>query len=125
MCIRDSYTYGVRHENGKWIIGDSQFEIETDDTILINGKRYKGTPGLYELVFMKHPKENVFNDSDLKAYKDILRDTNAHKQYYLANAQVNANRGVKYKRIISQLFPPKRTGQDVYKRQCVESSRLR
>ena len=33
------YTYGVRHENGKWMIGDSAFEIETDDTILISGKR--------------------------------------------------------------------------------------
>ena len=55
-------------------------------------------------------RENVFNDSYLKAYKDILRATNAHKHYYLANAQVNANRDVKYKRIISQLFPPKRTG---------------
>ena len=105
------YTYGVRHANGKWMIGDSLFEIETDDTILIDGKRrYKGTPGLYELVFMKHPNEKVYNDADLKAYKDILRTTNAHKHFYLASAQVNANRGVKYKRVISQLFPPKRTG---------------
>ena len=39
------YTYCVRHENGKWMIGDSPFEIETNDRILINGKRYKGTPG--------------------------------------------------------------------------------
>ena len=76
------YTYGVRHENGKWMIGDSQFEIDTDDSILINGKRYKGTPGLYELVFMKHPNENIYMESDMKAYKDILRNTNPHKQYY-------------------------------------------
>ena len=98
------YTYGVRHESGKWMIGDSPLEIETDDSIFINGKRYKGTPGLYELMFMKHPKENVYNEMDLNAYKDILRDTNAHKHHYLVNAQVNTNRGVKYKQIILSLI---------------------
>ena len=61
-------------------------------------------------MFMKYPKENVYNEMDLKAYKDILRATNAHKHHYLVNAQVNTNRGVKYKQIIPRLFPPKRTG---------------
>ena len=65
------YTYGVRHESGKLMIGDSPLEIETDDLIFINGKRYKGTQGLYELMFMKHPKEIVYNEMDLKADKDI------------------------------------------------------
>ena len=33
------YPYGVRHANGKWMIGDSPLEIETDDSIFINGNR--------------------------------------------------------------------------------------
>ena len=40
------YTYGVRHEGGKWMIGDSQVEIDGNDNFVINAVRYKGTPGL-------------------------------------------------------------------------------
>ena len=32
------------------------------------------------------------------------------RQVLFSKLKVNANKGVKYKRIISQLFPPKRTG---------------
>lgn len=97
------HTYGVRHENGKWMIGDSQLEIESNDYINIKGNQYKGTIGLYELLFMKFP-EDVYNKDDLEAYKSILITTNAHRQNYLANAKINANKGKKYKTIISSLF---------------------
>ena len=102
------YTYGVRYVDGKWMI--SPLEIDEDDNFIIKGVRYKGTPGLYELVFMKEPDEGVYNEADLTSYKAILIATNAHKHHYLASAQINSNRGTKYKKIISIMFPTKRTG---------------
>jgi hypothetical protein len=104
------HTYGVRNVQDKWMVGNSPLEInEDDDNFYIAGKRYRGTPGLYELLFMKHPDDRVYDELDLAAYKSILLNTNAHKHYYLPGAKVNTNKGSKYKDIISRLFPPGRT----------------
>jgi hypothetical protein len=104
------HTYGVRHEDGSWMVGDSTLEIDENDDFHVKGIRYKGTPGLYELMFMKHPDDDVYDRNDLSAYKSILLATNGHKQHYLPGAQVNTNRGVKYKEIISRLFKKKHRG---------------
>ena len=99
------HTYGVRNFDGKWMVGNSVLEIDDDDSLHIAGKRYTGTPGLYELLFMKHPDENVYNVNDLAAYKSILKDTNAHKHYYLPGARINTNKSYKYREVIAKLFP--------------------
>lgn len=101
------YTYGVRHEDDKWMIGDSLLEIDEEDNFHIKGIQYKGTPGLYELMFMKYPDKSKYDENDLQAYKSILEATNGHKLQYLPNTRINSNSGVKYKNVISQLFPPK------------------
>jgi len=33
---------------------------EQNNDIIIDGKRYDGIPGLYELIFMKFPNENMY-----------------------------------------------------------------
>lgn len=102
------HTYGVRHVNNKWMVGDTPLEIDqNDDDFYIGEKKYKGTPGLYELLFMKHPAR--YTKHDLKEYKSILAATNAHKQYHLPGANVIRNKSQKYKEIIAPLFPPSRT----------------
>lgn len=101
------HTYGVRNVQDKWMVGNSVLDINQDDSINIAGKVYRGTPGLYELLFMKNPNKNVYNEEDLAAYKTILSDTNAHKLYYLPGTKINTNRGMKYKEIIARLFPPR------------------
>lgn len=97
------HVYGVRHDDNKWMIGDSALEIDTTDDFHIKGVRYKGTPGLYELMFMREPKKTLYDANDLAAYRSILLATNAYKQNYVASAQVNSNKGYKYKQIISRL----------------------
>lgn len=68
--------FGVYHdlENEKFSIGDSLIDFEGDD-LKIKGVRYKGTPGLYELLFKNRPIGYSKNDS--KEYYDILKRTNA------------------------------------------------
>ena len=107
MCIRDS-----RNVADKWMVGNSVLEINQDDSFYIAGKRYRGTPGLYELMFMKEPNKSVYDENDLAAYKSILSDTNAHKHYHLPGAKINTNKGVKYREIIARLFPP-RSGRGI------------
>lgn len=54
------HTYSVRHEGNKWMFGKSTIEIDgDDDSLYIEDVYYTGTPGLYELLFMKHPLKKI------------------------------------------------------------------
>lgn len=75
------HRFGVYHniETDKFSIGDSDVIFEGPD-LRIKGVLYKGTPGLYELLFKNNPLG--FNKADEKEYNDILKRTNAlHVQH--------------------------------------------
>lgn len=97
-------TYGIRFnpDTQGWMIGDSAVEIDGHD-ILIGDRKYLGTNGLYQLLFMKNPED--YTDEDLLRYGTILRQTNAHKRGYKADGQINGNKSNKYRTIIKKLFP--------------------
>ena len=108
------HTYGVRHEDNQWMIGKSPIEIDGDDDSLhVEGIRYNGTPGLYELLFMKDPKKDIYNDEDLLAYKNILRATNAHRRDNDASGPLKASKSKKWTKIISPMFLTLRFGHGV------------
>lgn len=94
------YNYGVHHDvsTEKFKIGDKELTIDGKD-LIINNIRYAGTPGLYELVFKKHPIGHKPND--VNQYTDILKRTNAHRRNYLATGQIQGNKSWKYKNIIA------------------------
>lgn len=94
------HKYGVRHDptTEKFYIGNSQLYINGSD-IVVKNKTYKGTHGLYELLFKKDPK--FYTEDDERAYKEIVLKTNAHKRYYLSNKQVDGSKLRKYKDIIA------------------------
>lgn len=98
------HMYGIRYDSDGWKIGDTNVEIDGDDFI-IDGVRYRGSPGLYELMFLKIPNEKIYTQQDLNAYKSIILSTNAHKRRYMADERINSNRGYKYINVISKLFP--------------------
>lgn len=99
------HKYGIRHdaEIESFHIGNSRIHIDGNDLVLQNNnKRYKGTIGLYELLFKKAPKN--FDKYDLEAYREIILKTSAHKRYYQKNQQVDGSRLPKYTKIISPLI---------------------
>lgn len=96
--------YGIRIDNNKWMIGDKEIDIDEND-LIINGVRYTGTRGIYELLFMRIPDD--YTDEDLLKYRDILLATNAHRVDYLPKGKIKSNKSIKYKKIISTLFPPR------------------
>ena len=59
---------------------------------------YKGTTGLYELLFYKHPKG--YTKIDLDNYMDILKRTNVYIRNNDPNEQVQGSTDVKYLTII-------------------------
>jgi len=103
---RKFHTFGARMAENGLMIGDSKLDIDEHDNILINSKQYKGTKGLFELIFK--PKPSIYTKKDLIVFKKILEDTNAHRKNYSKNSDIHRNSSEKYKTIIATLFPPKR-----------------
>lgn len=103
------HRYGIRldPETEKFYIGDSQMHIDGSDVIVQN-KRFKGTQGLYELLFKKDPK--LFTQEDEKNYKQIILKTNAHRRNYQSNRQIVGSKSKKYTQIVAPLV----SGKGVY-----------
>lgn len=102
---RKYHVYGARLENNGLMIGDSEITVDNQDNLIIKGKSYKGTPGLFELIFKSKPEK--FTTTDLNRYKLICKLTNAHRKKYSHNCPLHRNKSLKYKNIIAKLFPSK------------------
>lgn len=96
--------YGIRVMEDDLKIGNADVEFE-DEKIIIGKFKYRGTRGLYELLFKKKPGK--FTYADAKNYKYILKDTNAHKVNYDATKKNAASRGFKYAEIIKPILEGK------------------
>lgn len=80
----------------------------SDADIKINDKVYKGTPGLYELLFKKHP--NMYTQEDKDAYRDILENSHVLHRNFNPKEQLRGNKSYKYNNIIKPLLE-QATGQ--------------
>ncbi|KYN27427.1 hypothetical protein ALC57_03191 [Trachymyrmex cornetzi] len=49
--------YDVYFDEKGTMLGNKKFDVDANDTIIIDGVRYEGTPGLYELIFKKIPND--------------------------------------------------------------------
>lgn len=103
---KNSHVFGARIENNALKIGSSELIFDDSDNIIINNKVFKGTPGLFELVFNTNPKQ--FSKKDLSNFKNICMETNVHRINYSQNKPIYRNTSKKYKHIILRLFPPRK-----------------
>jgi len=99
------HVYGARMTDRGLLMGNSKVEMDNDDNLLIGGKRYEGTKGLFELIFKQTPSK--YTAKDLKVFKKVCQETNVHKKHYSSDQPIHRNRSSKYTKIISVLFPPK------------------
>ena len=109
-------TYGVRLVDNKYKIGNQPIYFKANKVVQIgdagNKVSYKGTIGLYELLFKTHP--TYYTEDDLVKYKNILYQTSAHRLNYTPTNPINVNKSHKYKTIISQLFNGEHKGHGFY-----------
>lgn len=118
---RKYHVYGARVDNNGLMLGDNKLDIDEDDNVLIGDNKYKGTKGLFELIFKNKPAK--YSKKDLNVYKKILETTNGHKKGYSKNSAVHRNQSVKYITIISKLFPP-HSNKTQMKRRAISSAEI-
>lgn len=96
------HVYGARLEKQGLQIGDSKLLVDDNDNINIKDQVFKGTAGLFELIFEPIPKK--YSKNDLKNFKTICMITNSHRKGYSPSTPIHRNRSEKYKEIIAKLF---------------------
>ena len=79
-----------------------------NDDIHIGNNIFTGTPGLYELLFMKKPAGSIITQRDKENYKLICELTNLHRVGADPKGRIRSTAVDKYTRFIGKLFPAKR-----------------
>ena len=71
-------TFGIRNEEGLLYIGSKQATI-VNNNIIVEGEKFRGTPGLWELIMSKNPED--FTKEDYDNYAKLMVKTNALYRY--------------------------------------------
>ena len=99
--------FGIRMEKDVPYIGRLPVEIDNND-IIIEGDRYEGTPGLWELIQSKDPQDNNYTAKDFIEYAKILWATDAMKRDNDPSARhPKSNRGTKWAKIVKPIWENK------------------
>jgi len=108
-------TFGVYQDDkdSSFKIGRSTFKYNNKH-VFVDGKKYKSTQGLWELLAKSKPDKNLVTLQDRQAYKQILLQSNAHRLNYSPTGRIRANKGLKYTRFISQLFTDRQVPWESY-----------
>ena len=73
------------------------------NNIVVDGEKFRGTPGLWELIMEERPRK-VTKD-DLEEYKDLLRKTNAlHKDFNPKSSYPRSSRSDKWKFLLRPIW---------------------
>ena len=62
-------TFGIYGEGGREKIGDKEVTFNGND-LIIEGVKYQGTRGLWELIVSNKPNDEIYDAFDLTNYSD-------------------------------------------------------
>lgn len=105
--------YGLQTHHGELTLGNDKVTVQdgkngADYKYCIRTKMFPVTPGLTSLLLESNPR--YYTEKDLKAYKDMLQYTNAHRKSFSAKGAIDRNsKSTKYNKIIAPLFPNRKS----------------
>ena len=89
-------------KEGPYYIGNKQATI-ADNNIITEDEKFKGTPGLWELIMAKNPTH--FLKEDLNNYKRLMIKTNAlHRYNNPNNPYPRSSDSLKWTNILRPIF---------------------
>ena len=95
-------TFGTRHHNDVWFIGNKHIKLDGDN-ILIDNEIYERTPGFWSIVTDR--KSKGYTEDDLERYKELLYETSAlHQDYSSDNQYPRASGSEKWKKILRPIW---------------------
>jgi hypothetical protein len=97
--------YGIRKEGTTLIIGNSVVDLYKPGVITVKVKQFKLTRGLWELLTPNDVDTGTISPNVMQRYKSILKLTSSHLSGYEPDGNIKISRGVKYVKVISNLFP--------------------
>jgi hypothetical protein len=87
------------------MIGNSVVDLDTPGVITVKGRQFKLTRGFWKLITRNDIDTGAIFPNDMQRYKSILKLTSAHLSGYEPDGNIKICRGVKYVKVISNLFP--------------------
>ncbi|KAL1489683.1 hypothetical protein ABEB36_013625 [Hypothenemus hampei] len=87
--------YGLKYndDTDSWTMESSK-SFSTIGDVSILSRTYKGTPGLYEILFFLKPK--TYTPFDGKPYRDIVQKTRVYRNNYIPTGKIVAHAPFKY-----------------------------
>ena len=96
--------FGIVKKDTNYYIGDKPIKFKGDN-IIIDGKEYTGSDGLWELIISKNPQEGIYTPDDYINYVKILKQTNAiYQNNDPNNNKPKSNKGDKWKQLIKPIW---------------------
>jgi hypothetical protein len=87
------------------MIGNSVVDLDKPGVITVKGKQFTLTRGLWELLIPNDVDRGTISFNDMQRYESILKLTSSHLSGYEPDGNIKISRGVKYVKVISNLFP--------------------
>ncbi|KAK9712299.1 hypothetical protein QE152_g24959 [Popillia japonica] len=102
-------SYGVRFDpkTRNLTLGTAKIAFKGDN-IIIGNKSYKGTPGLYELIYKSRP--GLYTEKDVEAYYNIMQQTHIHKRKNNPTQLLRGTNTYKWREVMKPIIE-KFTGQ--------------
>ena len=95
-------TFGIRRKKGEFYIGD-KLAIIVDNDLVVGRDEYEGTPGLWELIVSKEPKN--FTEEDYENYANLMVKTAAlHRGNDPENKYQKSSSGYKWRNILRDIW---------------------
>nr|WP_253308890.1 hypothetical protein [Rickettsia endosymbiont of Ceutorhynchus assimilis] len=93
-------TYGLKYnaETGSWTMGTERVDFLPNGDINVGNITYPKSRGLYDLLFLKHPRLNTQKDNE--QFNEIVSRTNAHRRQYKPTGQIKGANSKKYQNFI-------------------------
>ena len=100
-----NFGLNTQNEKRKYKIGDKFVDFDGDD-IVVEGERFKGTPGFWSLIISKNSSPDDYTNEDKKQYKRLLIKSNAiFKDNNPEETRAKGNyQGNKWKEVINPIW---------------------
>ena len=103
----------AKDPNGQYRLNKKMLTVAYNN-IYIDDEKFRGTPGLWELIMENKPNPGNYEKEDLDNYGKLLFKTNAlHHNFNPENPKPRASRGYKWTNIIKPIWDAKVNGEGV------------